>query len=335
MDLVTTYMGLTLKNPLIASASPLTGKLTDLRRLEDNGAAAVILPSMFEEQIEQEVHRYERLANVATNSFPEVGSFFPKPSFYRVGPHRYLELIRRASRSMEIPVIASLNGTSLSGWVEYARLIEEAGAKAIELNVYFLPTDTSLDGIDVELRYVDIVRAVRDAVSLPFAVKISPYFSSLGDMASRLVEAGADALVLFNRFYQPDLDVAQLSVITNLELSTPAEIRLPLLWIGLLAGKIDASIAASTGVESTAEVVKYLLVGADAVMTTSSLLRHGVEHMGELLRGLERWCEGRGFESIGSFKGMLSQRRTRNPQGFERANYIRILQEFDPVQAGG
>jgi dihydroorotate dehydrogenase (fumarate) len=327
MDLTTRYMGIELKNPLVASASPLTGDLGNIRRIEDAGAAAIVLPSIFEEQIEQEVGKYERLAS-AGHGFAETESYFPELEAYRIGPHAYLDLIRRASAAVDIPIVGSLNGTTDEGWIEYAKLIEEAGARGIELNIYFIPTDLTMSGRAVEARYLDILRAVQAAVSIPIAVKLSPYFTAMGHMAGELARAGADALVLFNRFYQPDIDLATLRVLPDLELSTPSEIRLPLLWIAILAGRIDASLAAATGVASAAEVVKYLLVGADAVMVTSALLRNGTGHMRLLLDGLKEWLAVRDIDALARIKGTMSQLRIRDADGFVRANYIKILQGY-------
>jgi dihydroorotate dehydrogenase (fumarate) len=335
VDLTTRYMGLPLKNPLIASASPLTADLGRIRRLEDAGAAAVVLPSIFEEQIEQEVRDYARLAELELDTFPEVASFFPEPALYKLDPHQYLELIRRAVKAVDIPIIASLNGVTRKGWVEYARLIEEAGANAIELNMYIIPTDLEMTGHQVEQECLEILRAVQAAVSVPIAVKLSPYFSAIGRLVVELSQVGADAFVLFNRLYQPNIDLARLQLRSDLRLSEPGEIRLPLLWVSVLAGRLNASLAASTGVESAEEVVKYLLAGADAVMTTSSLLRHGINHMRVLLADLRAWCAAREFDAVSRFRGMLSQRKLQTPAGFARANYIRILQAYSGSASRG
>jgi dihydroorotate dehydrogenase (fumarate) len=328
MDLTTRYMGLDLKNPLVASASPLNADLGNLKRLEDVGAAAVVLPSLFEEQIEAEAARYDHLTGVNAESSSEAQSYFPASADYNVGPRQYLDLVRRASGSLDIPVIASLNGTTDHGWISYAKLIEEAGAAGLELNIYFIPADLSLTGNDVERRYTDILKSVRASVSIPVAVKLSPYFSAVGSMALALERAGADALVLFNRFYEPDLDIARLQVLTDLKLSQPNEIRLPLLWLAVLSGRVKASLAATTGVTSADEVVKYLLVGADVVMTTSALLRNGVDYMAVLLAGLTSWLRAREFVSVNQMRGIMSRRRMQDPQAFERANYIKILQGY-------
>ncbi|MDZ7779824.1 MAG: dihydroorotate dehydrogenase-like protein [Gemmatimonadota bacterium] len=328
MELKTRYLGLELEHPVVASASPLSQKLEGIRALEDGGASAVVLFSLFEEQIRHEAAAYEHLTRVGTESFGEALSYFPEVDDYQVGPQEYLELIRRAREAVSIPVIGSLNGVTPSGWIEYAGLIEEAGASALELNIFHIPADLDESGRDVEARYEEIVHRVKTTVSIPLAVKLGPYFSATGDMARRLTAAGADALVLFNRFYQPDFDLDNLAVSPDLELSSASEIRLPLLWIGVLKGRISVDLAATTGVERGREVMKYLLAGADAVMTTSSLLRHGPEHARTLVRELVEWMEQTGYESVEQMKGAMSQERVADPTAFERANYVRALQEY-------
>ena len=326
MDLATTYLGLRLASPLIASASPLTGEIDTIRLLEDAGAAAIVLPSIFEEQISQQAALTEHLVSASAESSPEAGSYFLAVAAVPPGPDAYLDLIRRARAAVGIPVIASLNGATESGWTDYARLIEAAGADALELNSFFVPSDPTLDGAAVERRHVEILRAVRRAVRIPIAVKLAPYFSAVGDLVRWLEAAGANGFVLFNRFYQPDIDLAALTLKRDLALSTPAEIRVSLLWIGLLAGQVRGSLAASTGVETADEVVKYLLAGADAVMTTSALLRHGPGHMRQLLQGLTEWLQARELGTVGEIRGRLSRGRVADPTAFERANYMRILQ---------
>jgi dihydroorotate dehydrogenase (fumarate) len=328
MNLSTRYMGLYLRNPLVASASPLNARLDNIRLLEDSGAAAVILPSVFEEQIEAEIEGYDALTLAGANSSPEARSYFPAPDTYRLGLEPYLDLISRARAAVEIPIIASLNGISDNGWTDYARAIERAGAHAIELNVYFIPADPGLTGEQVERRYLDILRAVRSVATIPIAMKLSPFFSSFANMAKELDRAGADALVLFNRFYQPDIDLVELRLLSDLKLSSTAEIRLPLLWIAMLAGSLNASLAATTGVWSADEVIKYLLAGADVVMTTSALLTQGAQFMSVLLEGLKSWLTAREIESVTDIRGMMSQRRVRDPVYFARANYINILQGY-------
>ena len=327
-DLSTTYLGLRLRNPVVASASPLTLDLGNIRALEDAGAAAVVLPSVFEEQIEQEAAEFEAALWAGADSVAEASSFLP-PISWRTGPHLALETIRRARAAVDIPIIASLNGITGAGWVWYAAELEQAGASAIELNVYLVPTDPVLTGADVEAHYLDVLRAVKETVRIPVAMKLSPFFSAPGTMIRLLDEAGADGVVLFNRFYQPDIDLATLRVQRDLALSTPVEIRLPLLWVGVLAGTLRCSIAASTGVETAEQVLKYLLAGADAVMTTSALLRHGVGYMASLVEGLSEWLDARGT-SVAEIKGRMSRGKLRNPDAYERANYIRILQGWRP-----
>ncbi len=328
MDVATTYMGLPLRSPLVASASPLTAHVGNIVKLELYGAGAVVLPSIFQEQIEAERDELEERTTIGRESSPEALGYFPDPSAYAVGTRRYIELIRRARNAVRIPIIASLNGTTSEGWTEFAKEIEAAGAHGLELNVYFIPADCTLGGPEVEQRYLDIVRTVRNAVRLPLAVKLSPFFSSPGAFARKLREAGADALVLFNRFYQPDIDLEHLALRNDLDLSSKSELRLPLLWIAILAGRLNASLAATTGVETSDEVVKYLLAGADVVMTTSSLLRRGLEHMQDLVAGLESWMHARDFTSLEQFRGLLSQERIADPTAFERANYIQVLQSY-------
>jgi dihydroorotate dehydrogenase (fumarate) len=333
MDLSTQYMGLQLTNPLVASASPHNGDLDHIRRLEDSGVAAIVLPSLFEEQIEAEMRRHESLTAVGLNSSPEAQSYFPDGS--EPGPQQYLDLIERAIAAVDIPIIGSLNGTTDEGWIGYAKLMEEAGASGLELNVYFIPTDLSMTGREVEQRYLDILGQVRQAVKIPVAIKIGPYFSSIGQIAMEFVAAGADALVLFNRFYQPDVDLVELRLHNDLQLSRASEIRLPLLWIAVLAGRIEASLAASTGVEDAEQVIKYLLAGADVVMTTSALLRNGPQHIATLLTGTKSWLQARDMDSIGQIRGLLSQCRFHNPESFGRANYMRILQGYDTAKESG
>lgn len=328
VDLETTYMGMKLAHPVVASASPLSKDTDGVKRLEDGGASAIVMFSLFEEQIRQEQEALEVLAAAGSESFAESLSYFPPVDGYRVGPERYLELIRRARESVRVPIIASLNGITNEGWIDYAKLMHQAGASAIELNVYFIAADLDMTGRDVEDRFVDILRAVKAAVPIPVALKTGPFFSAFGNMARRLDEAGADALVLFNRFYQPDFDLERLEVVPNLQLSTASEIRLPLLWISVLAGRIKASLAATTGVHSGVEVVKYLLAGADVVMSTSAALEHGPSHFGKLVSELREWLEKRGYSSVTQMKGAMSQLKVADPTSFERANYIKVLETY-------
>lgn len=332
MDLKTTYMGLQLRNPLVASASPLNSNVANLLALQEYGAGAVVLPSVFEEQIELEQRDMLGRMSAGAESYPEALSYFPRPENYMMGTERYLDLVRRAEAALDIPVIASLNGVTGAGWGGYAAQIEQAGADGLELNIYFIPADVALDAAEVEKRYIEIVSVVRKAVDIPIAVKLGPYFSSLGSFARNLQEAGANALVLFNRFYQPDIDLDDLALRHDLALSNKHEIRLPLLWIALLAGRLNLSLAATSGVETADEVVKYVLAGADVVMTTSALLRHGIDHMASLVDGLQFWLESKGFSSVSEARGIFSHSRISDPIAFERANYIHVLGSFSTVR---
>ncbi len=328
MNLTTTYMGLELKHPLIASASPLSGTLDGVRRLEDGGAAAVVMSSLFEENIRHENEAFSYLMESGTQSFAESLSYFPEVDDYHVGPESYLKLLRQATEAVDVPVIASLNCVTGEGWIDYARQMQQAGASGLELNIYSVEADLDATGAEVEQRYLDILTAVKATVSIPVALKLSPFFSAVGHMAKRLDEAGADALVLFNRFYQPDIDINELEVAPSLELSSSTEIRLPLLWIALLHGNVQASLAATRGVEKSDEVIKYLLAGADVVMTTSALLRNGPAYLSTLLEGLREWMEARRFTSVKQVRGSMSHRNVANPGAFQRANYIRVLESY-------
>jgi dihydroorotate dehydrogenase (fumarate) len=329
-DLRTKYMGLELPHPVIASASPLTKELDAFKRLEEAGAAAIVMFSLFEEQLRWEEASLDYLTEVSAESFPEALSYFPPADRYRVGPDRYLELVRRGSEAVGVPVIASLNGVTHEGWIDYARQIQQAGAAGLELNVYYIPSGLAETGRDVEQRYLDILKAVKEAVTIPVALKLGPFFSAMGHMAKQLDDAGADALVLFNRFYQPDFDLEARKVAPDLELSTPREIRLPLLWIAVLHGKLRASLAATTGVHSAVEIVKYLMAGADAVMTTSALLANGVPYLAKLVADLGAWMDARQYASVAEMRGSMSQERVSDPTAFQRANYIRILESYRP-----
>ena len=326
MDLTTTYLGLKLENPLVASASPINIVVDNIRRVEDAGGAAVVMPSLFEEQIEQEANAFEPYSLGGPSGFADAISSLPAAGNYLAGPDEYLEIIRKARAAVSIPLIASLNGVTGAEWTKHARLAQDAGASAIELNVYFIPADPYLTADIVEQRYVDVLQAVKAAVSIPVSMKLSPYFSAPAHAIRTLSLAGADGFVLFNRFYQPDIDLTGLMLRRDMPLSSPEEIRLPLLWIGILFGRVAGSLAASTGVESSEQVVKYLLAGADVVMTTSALLRHGIEHLGTLRIGLGEWMKARDFSSLAEVRGKLSQQMLKDPVAYERVNYVRILQ---------
>ncbi len=330
MLLSTKYLGLTLKSPLVASASPLNSQLDNLRRLEDAGAAAIVLPSLFQEQIEAETEAHEDRVEAYAESSPEAQSYFPAAvrGPYGVGPERYLDLVRRGTEAVSIPIIASLNGSSRAGWTDYARLIEQAGAAALELNMYQIPTDLEESGLEIEARYSEIVEAVCRSIDLPVSVKLTPYLSSIGHVATTLVGNGAAGLVLFNRVMQPEIDLLRMRLTDTLALSEPSEMRLPLLWTAILSGRIRASLAVSSGVATADDAVKCLLAGADVVMTTSALLRHGIEHMSVLSHGLRTWMEERGIASLADMRGMMSWERSRDRSVYTRANYLRILESY-------
>ena len=325
MDLGTDYMGLRLRNPLVASASPLSQTVEGVRRLAEGGAGAVVLHSLFEEQLIAAAARAQRLADAGSESFAESLSYFPPGADEDPGPRRYLSLVERAAAAVEVPVIASLNAARPGSWSEYAQAVEEAGAAGIELNVYYLPGDPRTSGRDVERRYADVVAAVRAAVAVPVAVKLGPQFSSVGEVALSLEAAGADALVLFNRFLQPDIDPEALAVVPSVALSSPNEARLPLTWIALLRGCLRCSLAATGGVETAADVAKYLLAGADVVMTASALLRHGPQHARLLLDGLAAWMARKGFDSLDELRGLLAVPADGDEAARQRAAYVTAM----------
>jgi len=329
-DLTTTYLGLRLRNPIVASASPLTGNLDSLRALEEEGVAAVVLPSLFEEQIEHEQVDIHELLEHSTHSFAEAVTWFPELDDYNTGPGSYLEHLALAKELLDVPVIASLNGASVGGWLRYARLCEEAGADALELNVYAVETSPDRAAEEVEERTLALVREVRAAVSIPLAVKVGPFYSAFPHMAARLAGAGADGLVLFNRFLQPDIDLETLEVAPWLPLSSPVELRLPLRWIAILRGRVDVDLAGTTGVHDWQGALKLLLAGANAVLVASALLRRGPPVVRELLAGIETWMEEREYASVEQLQGSLSQVSGPDPAAFERANYMRALVSYAP-----
>ncbi len=328
MDLSTTYLGLKLKNPLVPSSSPLMRRRDDVRRMEDAGASAIVLHSLFEEQINQESQTLDRYLTQGVESFAEALSYFPETTEYQIGPDEYLEHIRWAKSALDIPVISSLNGVSTGGWISYARDMQEAGADALELNVYYLATDLNLSGNEVEQIYLDILTDVKSAVTIPIAMKLNPYFSSLANVADRMSKAGADGLVLFNRFYQPDLDPENLEVVPNLVLSSSAELRLPLRWVAILYGHIQSDLALTTGIHEVEDVLKGLMAGAKVTMMASELLKNGVTRISELLVDLENWLTEHEYESVVQMQGSLSQINCAEPAAFERANYTRILNSY-------
>jgi len=328
IDLTTKYLGLTLKNPLVVSASPLSAEVANIRRMEDAGASAVVLPSLFEEQIQVESNTLDHFLSQGTESFAESLTYMPDMAGYRLGPDGYLEHLRRTKQAVKIPVIGSLNGTSTSGWVGYAKKIEEAGADALELNIYFIPTDAEMSGGQVEQMYVDLVAQVKASIHIPVAVKIGAYFSSLPNTAKRLDQAGANALVLFNRFYQPDFDLESLEVVPNLLLSTSHELLLRLNWVAVLYGKVKADLAITGGVHSGVDVLKSMMAGASVAMMTSALLRNGIGHLATVQTELLKWMEEHEYESIQQMRGSMSQRSVADPSAFQRANYVKVLSSY-------
>jgi dihydroorotate dehydrogenase (fumarate) len=326
--LETTYLGMRLRNPVVVAASPLGRDVDRLLRFEDAGAAAVVLPSLFEEQIEHDSFQFHAALEHGAESFPEALSYLPEVTSYNTGPERYLGLVSEARRELAIPVIASLNGTSPGGWTTYARLLEEAGAHALELNVYLVAADINETSTAVEQRYLDTVAEVRASISIPLAVKVGPYFSAMANMARRLVDAGADALVIYNRFYQPDIDLERMEVVPDLTLSTSTELRLPLRWVAMLRGRVHASLAATTGIHDHLDVVKMLLAGADVTMMASALLLHGPRRLGDVVDGLAGWLRDHEYLSVEQMKGSMSQESVPDPSAFERANYLETLASF-------
>lgn len=334
MDLKTTYMGMTLKNPLVPSASPLSQKVENIKKMEDSGAGAVVMYSLFEEQIHAESEQLHHYLNYNDEAYAEMLGHFPDWQDFNTGPEEYLKLVSKAKEAVDIPVIGSLNGISEGGWVDYARMIEEAGADALELNVYYLPTEVNLTGTEAEKMYVDVLTSVKENVSIPVAVKLSPFFSSPPNIAQQLVGAGADGLVLFNRFYQPDFDLESLEVVPNLVLSGTWEMRLPLRWVALLYGQVDVDFAITTGVHTYKEVLKGLMAGAKITQMASILLEMGIEYLGTMLTELQNWMEEKEYESVEQMQGSMSRKHAGQPGALERANYMRVLQSWRPEPTG-
>ena len=328
MDLTTKYMGLTLKNPIVPSSSPLSKTVDSVKRLEDAGASAVVVYSLFEEQIEFEAGELDHYMTYGTESFAEAISYFPKAAEYNLGPEEYHEHISKLKKSVNIPIIGSLNGVSKGGWMKYAKLIEEAGADGLELNVYYIPSNIHDEGSKIEEIYVRDLKAIKSAIKIPVAMKLSPYFSSTGNIIKKLDDAGADAFVLFNRFYQPDIDLENLEVVPNLELSRSWELRLPLRWIATMYGRIKGNMAATSGIHNHLDVLKVMLVGGDVAMVCSELLENGYNRISEILKDLEKWMEENEYESIRIMKGSMSQRSVADPAAFERANYMKALNSY-------
>ena len=334
IDLSVRYLGLPLSSPLVASSSPLTGRLDEVRRMEDAGAAAVVLPSLFEEQIELESHHLDHHLSHGAESYSEAISYFPDLGRYSLGPEAYMEHLRRAKAAVGIPVLASLNGISPGGWTRYARLMEEAGADALELNVYYVPADSELTGGQVEQMYVDLVRDVKRNVTIPVAVKLGHSFSAIANLAKHLDRAGADALVLFNRFYLPDFDLESLDVEPRLTLSNSHELLVRLHWIAIIYGHVRADLAATGGVHTGADVLKAMMAGARVAMMTSALLKNGIEHMKTVRADVLQWMEAHEYESITQMQGSMSYRSVRDPAAFERANYMKVLSSYILMNPG-
>jgi dihydroorotate dehydrogenase (fumarate) len=328
MNLTTKYLGLTLKHPLVSAAGPLAESVSTVRELEDAGAAAVVLHSLFEEQIRHEAEELDHFLAYGTESFAEALTYFPEAEEYKLGPEEYLAHISKLKEAVDIPIIASLNGATIGGWVEYAKQIEQAGADALELNIYLIAADPELSSTDLERRHLEILQVVRGTVKIPIAVKLSPFFSALASMARRLDEAGADGLVLFNRFYQPDIDLETLEVVPNLVLSNPFEMRLPLRWIAILYGHVGCSLAGNRGISTGEDVIKMVMAGADVAQVCSVLLREGVGRLTVMLSDAQRWMEEHEYESVAQMKGSMSQKACVDPTAFERANYVKTLQSY-------
>ncbi len=314
-----------LRSPLVVSASPLGDNIDNLKKMEDAGAGAVVLHSLFEEQLRLEAFELHHHLTHGTESYPEALSYFPEPQDLLIGPEVYLRHITAAKKAVKIPIIASLNGSTVGGWTDYARKMEEAGADAIELNIYYIPTDMNLPGAEIENNYIEILKSVKSVVNIPVAVKLSPFFSNMANMAKRLVDAGANGLVLFNRFYQPDIDLEQLEVVPNILLSTPMAMRLPLRWIAILYGRINASLAATSGIHRATDVIKMIMAGADVTMLCSVLMRHGIEQISVIEKEMIQWMEEHEYESVSQMKGSMSQKSCPDPSAFERAQYMRAL----------
>lgn len=328
IDLTTTYLGLKLKSPLVASPSPLAEKVENVLRMEKAGISAVVMYSLFEEQIIHESLALDHFLTQGTESYVEAMSYFPSTGKYSLAPERYLDHLKQVKDSVSIPVIGSLNGVSSGGWIEYAAKIQAAGADALELNIYFIPNNPNLTASELEDAYIHLVRDVRAQVSIPIAVKLSPYFTAFPHFAQRLVEAGANGLVLFNRFYQPDLDLEHLEVVPNLVLSTSHELRLPLRWIAMLYGHIQADFALTSGVHTAQDAIKAIMAGASVAMSTSALLKYGVERAEEILNDIQTWMQEREYQSISQMKGSMSQKAVAEPAAFERANYMKVLNSY-------
>ncbi len=332
MDLSTTYLGMKLRSPLVPSAAqPLTENVDNIKRMEDAGAAAIVMHSLFEEQLSLERRELFESMTQGTESFAEALTYFPEPTVFQVGPELYLKNIAQAKEAVKIPIIASLNGSTPGGWVRYAKEIEQAGADALELNIYWIPTDPSLSSIRIEDTYIDILRSVKEQVSIPVAVKLSPFFTNFANMARRLESVGADGLTLFNRFYQPDIDLESLEVTPNILLSTPMAMRVPLRWIAILRDQVGLSLAATSGIHRATDAIKMLMAGADVTMLCSAILRHGAKHIGVIEKDMRTWLEDHEYESLQQLQGSMSQKNCPDPAAFERAQYMRAIASYKPA----
>ncbi len=329
VDLTTNYLGLKLKNPLVASPSPLSEKVANVVRMQEAGIAAVVMYSLFEEQIIHESLELDYFLNRGTESFAEALTYYPDIGKYSLAPDKYIETLEKTKKAVNIPVLGSLNGVSTGGWIEYARKIQDAGADGLELNLYYLPADLTLTGSQLEDNYINLVSDIRSSIKIPLAIKLAPFFTALPNFASRLVEAGADGLVLFNRFYQPDLDLENLEVVPNLVLSNSDELRLPLRWIAILYGKVKADLALTTGVHTPEDAIKAIMAGANVAMTTSALLKHGTKAIAQILDGIETWMTEHEYVSVQQMRGSMSQGAVAEPAAFERANYMKVLNSFN------
>lgn len=334
MDLRTSYLGLELRSPLVVgAAAPLTEDVDNIKKMEDTGAAAVVLHSLFEEQIRHDQLELHYHMEEGTESFAEALTYFPEPDIFHVEGEQYLKHIQQAKESVNIPIIGSLNGSTLGGWTEYAKKIEEAGADAIELNIYHIPTDFNLSGDAIEQRYIEVLQSVKSSVNIPVALKLSPYFSNMANMAKKVTDAGANGLVLFNRFYQPDIDIEALEVNPHVLLSTPQDMRLPMRWIAILYGRIETDFAATSGIHKASDVIRMLMVGANVTMLVSVLLRHGIEHLKTIETDLNVWLEEHEYESVKQLQGSMSQIKCPNPSEFERVQYMKAVQTYQPMWA--
>ncbi len=328
MDITTTYLGLKLKSPIVCSAGPLSEKISNIREMEDSGAGAVVLHSIFEEQIEHDQLELDYQTTINSESFAEATSYLPTPFEFKLGPEEYLDHIRKAKEAVDIPIIASLNGKSAGGWIEYAKRMEQAGADALELNIYKLATDPNISSVEIEKLYLDILLAVKLNTSIPIAVKMHPFFTSVGWMSSQLDKCGANGLVMFNRFYQPDIDLEKLEVVPNVILSTPMAMRLPLRWIAMMYGKINADLAATSGIYTAEDVIKMVMAGAKVTQMLSSLLKFGIGHIADVTTNLKSWMVEKEYESIEQMRGSMSYMNVEDPAKFERANYMKVLQSY-------